>query len=107
METVHGIVDQAGLRGVVRGVRRRWRLKHALAGAAITAAGTYVVYLLTAWSLYSANYSDAAVIAGRLVCVLALLGLALWFIVRPLRPRIPDEQAALYVDEHEPSLEGA
>ena len=106
MEHVHGIGEQADLLSVVRHVRARWRLKRALVGAAITAAATYAVYALMAWMLYSANYSDQSVIAGRLVCVLSFVGLAIYFIARPLRPKIGDSRTALYMEEHEPSLEG-
>src|SRR6185436_15538579 len=32
-------------------------------------------------------------------------GLLVWFLVRPLRRRVTDEQVALYLEEHEPSLQ--
>ena len=34
-----------------------------------------------------------------------LLASVLWFIVRPLRRRVTDDQVALYLEEHEPSLQ--
>jgi uncharacterized protein DUF4175 len=47
------------------------------------------------------------VITGRVAFVLIALALIAWFVVLPLLPRPRDEQVALYVEEHEPSLEGA
>ena len=44
------------------------------------------------------------VVAGRALAVV-LLASVLWFIVRPLRRRVTDDQVALYLEEHEPSLE--
>ncbi len=35
----------------------------------------------------------------------ALFAAAAWFLVRPLRRKVSDEQVALYLEEHEPSLQ--
>ena len=107
MESIHGIGEQAELLKVVRGVRTRWKLKHALRGAAIALAGTFVVYAITAIVVHSLNYSESSVMAGRVVCVIALLALLFQFVIRPLLPKIQDERAALYLEEHEPSVDGA
>ena len=54
------------------------------------------------------QFSPASIIAFRIAhlraCSPALV--ALWF-VRPLRRRVTDAQVALYLEEHEPSLEAA
>ena len=42
-----------------------------------------------------------------LLILLAVLGLAFWFVVRPLLRRVTDEQVALYLEEHEPSLKAS
>jgi hypothetical protein len=107
METVHGIGSEAGLLGVVRGVRSRWRLKRALRGAAITVAGSFVVYVAVAFALHAANYSDVAVLIARIACLAVLIAMTVRFVILPLRPKVRDEQVALYLEEHEPTLEGA
>src|SRR5437764_9440737 len=106
MEEARRISDDVALLRMVRAVRMRWRLKRALVGAAITLAVSYVVYAGAAWAIYSANYSDQSLLLGRLACIASFAALAAYFIVRPLRPTVPDARTALYVEEHEPSLEG-
>src|SRR3954466_5135538 len=107
MESTHGMGEQADLLRVVHGVRSRWRLKHALRGAAIALAGAFVVYAVTALVVHSLNYSETSVVVGRVVCVVALLALAALFVVRPMLPKVQDERVALYLEEHEPSIDGA
>ena len=85
MESIHGIGEQAELLKVVRGVRTRWKLKHALRGAALTLAGTFVVYAITAIVVHSLNYSESSVMAGRIVCVIAFLALAFQFVLDRLQ----------------------
>ena len=50
----------------------------------------------------------ARVVAGvRIGLAIVVAGTALWFLVRPLLRRVSDEAVALYLEEHEPSLEAA
>src|SRR5450759_2586195 len=107
MEHVHGIGDQADLLNVVRGVRSRWRLKRALRGAAITVAGSYAFYALAALAVSAMNYSDGAVLTARVVCLVVLVAMTARFVIMPLLPTVRDEQVALYLEEHEPTLDGA
>src|ERR1019366_2641593 len=111
MEHVHGESSErrAGgeLAGVVRGVRTRWRLKHALHGSTIAVILGFVILSACAYALKALHYSDAAVLALRIAAVFALVGLVFRFIVRALIARPLDDQVALYVEEHEPSLGGA
>ena len=65
------------------------------------------MYALTAIVVHSQNYSETSVMVGRVACVVAFLALVIQFAVRPLLPKIRDERAALYLEEHEPSLDGA
>src|SRR5687768_11548010 len=105
----HGFmgVDAARVTDVVRGVHRRWRLSRAIRGGALTLAGVLVT--LVAWSLIleSAKYPANLVIVARVTTLLVAIGLIAWFLVRPQLPRVRDEQVALYVEEHEPTFEGA
>src|SRR3954462_6695915 len=107
MESIHGIGEQAELLKVVRGVRTRRKLKHALRGLGLALAGTFIVYAITAIVVHSLNYSETSVMAGRAVCIVAFVALIIQFAVRPLLPRIQDERAALYLEEHEPTVDGA
>ncbi|MEX2178119.1 MAG: DUF4175 family protein, partial [Gemmatimonadaceae bacterium] len=93
--------------GVVHGVRRRWRLARVLRGIAIAAAGILVTLVACALILEVAKYAPSAVVGSRTALALVSAVLLGWFVVRPLLPRPRDEQVALYVEEHEPSFEGA
>jgi hypothetical protein len=51
------------------------------------------------------RFTPAAIIAARIALPLGLIAAALWFVVRPLRRKVTDEQVALYLEEHEPALQ--
>ena len=106
MESVHGAEGARAteLLGVVRGVRGRYRAKHLLRGAAITVAGGWLVVAASAYVMNLLKYSDGAVLGARIVAVAAIVALVVRFIVLPLRPKLGDEQVALYLEEHERSL---
>ena len=53
------------------------------------------------------RYEPWAVNAFRLFAYVTLLGLALRFLVVPLWNRVSEDRVALYVEEHEPSLQAA
>ena len=42
---------------------------------------------------------------ARIALPLGFIAAVLWFVVRPLRRKVSDEQVALYIEEHEPSLQ--
>src|SRR5437773_8157179 len=107
MESAHGIsTDRGQLAGVVRGVLTRWRLKRALHGATITVGAGFVVLAAAALAMHLLRYSDASVLVCRALSAVAIVALAVRFVVRPLFERPRDEQVALYIEEHEPTLEG-
>ena len=91
--------------GVIRQVRRRWRIKLALRGAAIVAALAVAVFVAAALGLESWRFTPRAILAFRVILPFAVIGLIGWFMVRPLLRRVSDEQVALYLEEHEPSLQ--
>ena len=98
MESVHGMSpDQSQLLSVVRGVRNRYRAKRALRGAAITIAGGWAIAALAAYAMSGWHYSGPVVLVARIVTVVAVVALAAWFVVRPLLPKLDDEQVALYL----------
>src|SRR6476661_382525 len=106
MESTHGMGEHADLLRVVRGVRSRWRLKRALRGATMALGGAFAVYALTALVVHSLNYSEASVITGRVICVVAFIALMARLVVMPALPKVEDERAALYLEENESSVDG-
>src|SRR6266545_1884812 len=90
---------------IIAAVRSRWRLKLALRGALAIAVTGFVLFLLTAYGLEWARFSDASIIGARVLMLVAAVALIAWFLVRPLRRRVSDEQVAMYLEEHEPSLQ--
>src|SRR6185503_2349804 len=95
---------ESDLIGVIRQVRRRWRMKLALRGAATVAALMVAVFLAAALGLESSRFAPGLILAFRVLLPLALLALVGLFFIRPLLRRVSDEQVALYLEEHEPSL---
>jgi hypothetical protein len=95
------------LRRIIRGVRRRFRLKLALRGLAITLAFGLLAFAASAWGMDHFRYTATAIMAFRVLTWTALAGLVLRFLVLPLLARLPDERIALYVEEHDPSLQAA
>ncbi|MEQ9398861.1 MAG: DUF4175 family protein [Longimicrobiales bacterium] len=90
---------------VVRRVRRRWRLRVVLHGLAWTGGLTLAVLLLSAMALERLRFAPEAVVWLRWLTWGTAGASALWFLVRPLARRPSDEQVALYLEEHEPSLD--
>ncbi|HEX9886816.1 MAG TPA: hypothetical protein VGA70_10020, partial [Longimicrobiales bacterium] len=96
-----------GVLPIIRSVRSRWRLRIALRGASILLATAFAAFLLSAFGLEAARFSPGAVTALRLAAWAVVALVAVVFLVRPLLRRVSDEQVALYLEEHEPSLEAA
>jgi hypothetical protein len=95
------------LRRVIRDVRRRWRLKVALRGAAIVVATGLLAFGVSAYAMDHFRYEPWAVTSFRLFAYVALLALAARFLVLPVWGRVSDERVALYLEENEPSLQAA
>ena len=92
---------------VVRSVRWRWRARLALRGLAWIVGITATVVFLSAVGLERLRFSEDAVVWLRILTWGTLLTSAWVFLVRPLSRRVTDTQVALYLEEHEPSLEHA
>ena len=96
---------RSALMDVIRQVRKRWRMKLALRGVARFVGCMALVLIGSAYALESLRFSPNAILAFRVAVGLAVVASAAWFIVRPLMRRVSDEQVALYLEEHEPTLE--
>ena len=92
---------------VIRRVRNRWRLRVLLRGTAVVAAAGVAAFLASSYGLELFKFSAASVIAFRVLTWLTLGGLLYWFLIRPLAHAIPDQRVALYLEEHDPSLQAA
>jgi hypothetical protein len=97
--------NPSDLVGAIHQVRRRWRYKLMLRGAVGVLGLGALALVLSAWGLESWRFSPGSIITFRIVMAAALVTLLGWFIVRPLLWRVTDEQVAMYLEEHEPSLQ--
>lgn len=97
--------DRSTLLDVIRQVRHRWRVKLAIRGAVGFLAATIIALIVSAYALEALRFSAGAILAFRITLLLVAAGCAAWFMVRPLMRKVSDEQVALYLEEHEPSLE--
>ncbi len=95
------------LRGLIQQVRRRWRVKLAVRGALVVLAAGLLAFLASASALEAARFTAGAILAARIGLAVAIAALVALFFVRPLMRRVSDEQVALYLEEHEPSLQEA
>ena len=97
----------AELLAVIAEVRRRWRMKIALRGALLVAGIGLLLFLASARALEAARFTPQAILIFRVVLVAAAAGLIAYLMVRPLLRRVRDEQVAMYLEEHEPSLQAS
>jgi hypothetical protein len=82
-------------------------MKVGLRGAAIVLATGLFALAVSAYAMDHFRYEPWAVTSFRLFAYVALAALATRFLVVPLWGRVPDERVALYLEEHEPSLQAA
>jgi hypothetical protein len=93
------------LLGIIAEVRRRWRLKLVLRGVVRVLAVLLAFFLIAAALMQWDRFSPASIVLSRVLLAVTLLTSAFLFLFRPLRRRVTDEQVALYLEEHEPSLQ--
>jgi hypothetical protein len=96
---------ERGILPIIRDIRQRWRLRVMLTGAAVVLAVGLATFVFFSWGLELLKFSPAAVVASRVIAWGTILGLIFYFLVRPLRRQLTDEQVALYLEEHEPTME--
>ena len=97
--------ERAEIFRAIRHVRNRWRLRVALRGVAVLLAAALGTLVVSSWGLEVYRFTPAAIITFRILTYGALLGFGWWFCIRPVSRRVSDEQVALYLEEHEPSLQ--
>src|SRR3989304_2751700 len=107
MQSILGTEGYPQLIRVVRYVRNRWRLRNVVKGIALLILFGLVAFAVSAYGMEHFRYSAWSVRLFRIFTYLALLGLFLRFIYRPLGKKVADEQVARYMEEHDPSLKEA
>ena len=90
---------------IIQQARSRWRMKLALRGVVRVAAVAFVLLLVAAYGLDWARFTPTSILVARVALLVTLLAAVGWFLVQPLRRKVTDEQVALYLEEHEPSLQ--
>ena len=95
------------LMSVIRDVRRRWRLRLALRGLTSVIAVAAVALLIASFGMERLGFTPQSILVSRVIAYLAIAGVAIWFLVRPLVKRVSDQRVALYLEEHEPTLDAA
>ena len=90
--------------GVIRDVRARWRRKLLVRAALQVLVVSAVLLIAAGFALESLRFTPTAILTFRIGTIAAILGLAAWAFGRPLLRQVSDEQVALYLEEHEPSL---
>ncbi len=95
------------LRRILARVRRRWRMRRVAGGAAIVLAVALLTVAATTWGLEATRFSPVAVLGFRVASWSLVALLTAFLVLRPLFRRVSDEQIALYLEEHEPTLEAS
>jgi hypothetical protein len=95
------------LHDIIRDVRRRWRLKLLARGAAALAVAIAATLIVAAWGLQWMRFTPESILFARVALAVVLAATAWMLVARPLLRRVRDDQVALYLEEHEPTLETA
>ena len=87
--------DRSELTGIIHEIRKRWRMKLAMRGAAFFVAGVVLALLMSAYGLERLKFSPGSIIAFRVAMIMIAGVLAGYFFVLPQWRRVTDEQVAL------------
>src|SRR5918911_2389140 len=93
------------LLGIIRYVRARWRARLAVKGAVRAVVVNVGVFFALAYLMQWSRFTPASILFARLVLAASIAGSFYFFLVKPLRRRVSDDQVALYLEEKEPSLQ--
>ncbi|MEP7116492.1 MAG: DUF4175 family protein [Acidobacteriota bacterium] len=93
-----------GVARVIGDVRARWRRKLLVRGLFRVLVGGAVVLIGAGLALEALRFTPGAILAFRIATLAVIAALTAWWIARPMLRRVTDQQVALYLEEHEPSL---
>ena len=105
--SAHKANRQSEVLRMVRRIRQRWRMRIAVRGAAVVLGVGLAAFLVSVYGLELFRFSASSVVSFRTMLWVVMAGLTARFLVWPVMRRVSDEQAALYLEENEPSLEAA
>lgn len=94
------------LMGIIRSVRRRWRLRILFRGTGIVLSAGIIAFLVSAYGMDYFRFTSTAVLLFQIATYATLIALTVRFLVLPLSRKVSDERVALYLEENEPSLQG-
>ena len=89
---------------VIREVRAGWRRRLLVRGLLRVLVAGALVLIGAGAALEALRFTPNAILTFRIATLAAIAGVIGWWIVRPLLTQVSDEQVALYLEEHEPSL---
>ncbi|MDT8368824.1 MAG: DUF4175 family protein [Longimicrobiales bacterium] len=95
------------LRHILSGVRTRWRLRRTVSGMVWVLLAAIAAAVITAIGLEATRFAPGALLGFRLAAWTVVAVLLLWRVILPWVQRVDDERVALYLEEHEPSLQAA
>src|SRR5215471_5010095 len=99
------MTEHAELIAIIHDVRKRWRRKVALRGGAMAAGLVAAALVLSAVVLQWLRFTPESILGFRIALALVVAIVAWALLIRPQMRRVTDEQVALYLEEHEPSLQ--
>jgi hypothetical protein len=89
----------------ISSVRNRWRLRVAIRGISVLVVSALSAFLISSYGLELFKFDPVAIIVFRVLTYVSFIFLGWWLLIRPVFRRISDERVALYIEEHEPSLQ--
>ncbi|HEY9517008.1 MAG TPA: hypothetical protein VIQ74_15120, partial [Gemmatimonadaceae bacterium] len=98
-------VSRNALLATIRRVRGRWRLKLVLHGLTIVMGAALLALFVAPWLMEHFRFAPRVVTAVRVATYTLLALLTARYLLLPLARRVSDDRVALYIEEHEPSLE--
>ena len=98
-------MSRRSLTAAIRSVRNRWRLRLFLSGLTIVLGAALLALLAGAWLMQHFRFEPSVVTGVRIGTWLVIAAIAVRFLVLPLLRRASDTQVALYLEEHDPTLE--
>ena len=101
----YGSAVPSDLTGIIQFVRARWRRKLAVRGTLRVIATAVALFFALAYGMQWLRFSAASIVGARLLLVAALGAAIYWFLIKPLRRQVTDDQVALYLEEKEPALQ--
>ena len=89
---------------IINSVRRRRSLVTIFKGVAITIAAAAVLLLALSYAAHKFRYSNASLISLRIAAIAGLVAAVYFFLLRPLRKKVTDNQVARLIEEKHSGL---